>query len=171
MDAAIAGLVGAGIGALASMVGTLIAHILQSRRESNEWVLEKREAAYSNSLRYLLKVLNRRSKVTSTGEAVLGLDAVADWLGDLSEAQIWVSSLTIYCSKNLRERIQQISASLNAQIAIFAGSRVATQAEHGGIVKAGRSAPEEMPNDLIETVAHAYQVILEGARNDLGRNL
>jgi hypothetical protein len=123
--------------------------------------------------RHILTELAPRVKLTH----YLCLDA----LGDLSEAQIWVSSRTIYCSKNQREILQEISARLNAQISMFVGSgvvtqvgsRVAIEKKSTGLVKAGlgSSGPEAMPNDLVETVASAYGVILECARKDLSGGL
>jgi hypothetical protein len=91
MDSEIAGLVGAGIGAVAGMSGTLLAQALQSRREHRKWVLTKKEEAYSNALRHLLKSLNTRSYLTADGIAILGINEMPNWFSDLSEAQSWIT--------------------------------------------------------------------------------
>ncbi|MCB1824404.1 MAG: hypothetical protein H6974_15560 [Gammaproteobacteria bacterium] len=108
IDPAVAGLIGAGIGAIAGMSGTLMGQILQSKRENKKWLLSRKEDAYSNSLRYLLKALNKRSKLTADGIAVLAKEDMPEWFSDLSEAQAWITSLTIYCSEDVRETIDII---------------------------------------------------------------
>ena len=49
MDSATSGLIGAGIGAAASILGAIFAQAFQSRREHQRWVLARKEEAYSNS--------------------------------------------------------------------------------------------------------------------------
>jgi hypothetical protein len=95
MDAAIAGLVGAGIGALAGIVGTLITNYLQIIQEQKKWLRDKRTECYSNTIRYLLRVHNKRSAISSEGGAIMAKDVQKEWFDDLSEVIAWLSSLSV----------------------------------------------------------------------------
>jgi len=70
MDSAIAGLIGAGVGAAAGMTGTLLAQILQSRREHRKWRLSKKEDAYDGVvIKVFIIILNLwRSKCFQNGK-------------------------------------------------------------------------------------------------------
>jgi len=78
MNAAIAGLIGAAIGAMAGIVGAFVTQYLQARAAARNWLRDKREGAYSNALRYLLRVHNKRSQLEFTEKGltvpVLGED-------------------------------------------------------------------------------------------------
>ena len=81
MDAAIAGLIGAAIGAVARMAGTLITAILQAKQEHTRWIGDKRVEAYSNTVRYLVKALNKRSSIVIEGgtlTSVMGKDVIKE---------------------------------------------------------------------------------------------
>jgi hypothetical protein len=73
------------------------------------------------------------------------------------EAQIWLASLTIYCSKEQRTKIQEISTKLNGYISMFMGFHVGfaqTTEEDGG----ARIKPSAMGTlgDLVEMTSVAY---------------
>lgn len=102
MDAALAGLIGAGIGAFAGIVGTFVTNYLQASQEHKKWIRDKRVESYSNSIRYLLRVINKRSQISIEGGrliTIMGKDVQKEWFDDLNEAVAWLSSLSIYCSK------------------------------------------------------------------------
>jgi hypothetical protein len=71
MDAAIAGLIGAFIGALAGIVGAFVTQYLQARTAARNWLRDKRVEAYSNALRYLLRTQNIRSQLQMGREGKL----------------------------------------------------------------------------------------------------
>lgn len=105
MDSAVAGLIGAGIGAVA---GTLITTYLQAKQERLKWLRDKRVESYSNTIRYFTGALNKRSSISIKSGAlvtIMGQDAVKEWFDDLSESLVWLSSLLIYCSENQQEEI------------------------------------------------------------------
>lgn len=171
MDTAIAGLIGAGIGAAAGMTGTLLAQILQSRREHRKWLLSKKEDAYSNSLRYLLKALNRRTKITADGIAILSKEDMPEWFADLGEAQSWITSLTIYCSSDVRETIKQVAGKFNGVISTLMGNDVLIAAEHPNENKSDRIVVNQGLDNLAETVSFAYIEILKCAQKELGEHI
>ena len=171
MDSAVAGLIGAGIGAVAGITGTFLAQILQSRREHRKWILSRKEDAYSNSLRYLLKALNRRSKITVEGVAVLSKEDMPEWFTDLSEAQAWITSLTIYCSNDVRETIKLIASKFNGTMSMLMGSDVLIAAEHSKEVERDPLVINRGLGNLAETVAFAYLEILKCAQKELGEHI
>ena len=171
MDTAIAGLIGASIGAAAGMTGTLLAQILQSRREHRKWLLSKKEDAYSNSLRYLLKALNRRSKITADGIAILSKEDMPEWFADLGETQSWITSLTIYCSSDVRDTIKQVAGKFNGVISTLMGNDVLIAAEHPNENKSDRIIVNQGLDNLAETVSFAYTDILKCAQKELGEHI
>lgn len=105
MDATVAGLIGAAIGALAAIASAFVTSSLQARQEHRTWLRDRKQEAYANSERYIVRVLNKRSKITAQGLTVLGEDVVKEWFDDMSEAEIWLTALSIYCSRAQRQRI------------------------------------------------------------------
>jgi hypothetical protein len=171
MDSAIAGLIGAGIGAIAGMAGTLIAHSLQLKSEKNKWLLSKREEAYSNALRYLLKSLNQRSKITANGTAILAQSEMPDWFSNLSEAQSWITVLTIYSSDETRASISNISSKLNGTISMLMGSGLLIASEQPETIQNDTVVIDNGLSNLAEMVAFAYTEILKCAQTDLGKHV
>jgi hypothetical protein len=55
MTAAITGLVGAAIGALALLLGTMLSEWRQARRETKRWLQDQRSGGYEASFRSLTK--------------------------------------------------------------------------------------------------------------------
>ena len=115
MDPAIAGLFGAGIGALASLLGALLSNwllmskqreqwLLDKQAEQEKWLRERLQEIYSNCIDSLAR-LNRRSKMTAEGEAVLSQEHQRELFDDYSAAQKWLSMLVVYHPSNTRDDI------------------------------------------------------------------
>jgi hypothetical protein len=154
MDAAIAGLIGAGIGAVAGLAGSLISHALSTRLQHRVWLRDKRNEAYAGTLRYLGRVLRKRSKISAEAGAILGADAVKEWFDDLNEAQTWMSSVSIYCSEAYRKTVSEAAQSLDEAInsLLNAGARAA-----GG------------KTSVLTDIDRIHDVILDIARKDMRR--
>ena len=78
MDSTMAGLIGAAVGALAAIVSAFVASTLQARQEHHIWIRDRRQEAYVNSVKYIVRVLNKRSEVEIKSGVVqifLGKDA------------------------------------------------------------------------------------------------
>lgn len=97
----------------------MITHSLQSKIYREKWVRDKRVEAYSNTIRYLVRVLNKRSMITSEGQTVLGKDAMREWFDEISEVRAWLTFLTIYCSERERNNVVKGAAKLNTAAASF----------------------------------------------------
>jgi hypothetical protein len=127
ISAPVAALLGACIGAFSSTFGAFLSNYLGTRRDKAKWLLEKKVEAYFNSLRYLTKVLNRRTAITSKGQAILEKSGVSEWLNDLCEAQIWLSSLQIYCSNKNQKILQKSLDRLNGRVHGFMENSINVQ--------------------------------------------
>jgi len=179
----VAGLVGAVIGAMAGIVAAFITQLLQAKAEQNKWLRTKREEAYSNTLRFLLKTLNRRSDLAADGMAYLGSDAIKEWFDDLVEAQIWANYLTIYCSDRQKAPITEVASALNKQVTEFlalTGSEIPigrpdTPRRSDIPSEAALDCPSDsvwrVPAGLAELpaiVASCHRTVLSCARVDIG---
>jgi hypothetical protein len=136
MDAATAGLLGAVIGAVAGVGGSLITHGLQARLARENWLRDKRVETYTNAVRYLIRVSNKRSSITASGQTVLGKDAIKEWFDDISEVRSWMTSLVIYCSVGERPMIEQVTRSFNDAATEFISSGNLA----GGLIAAAQKA-------------------------------
>lgn len=155
MDSAVAGLIGAVIGASAGKTGTLISTYIQTKQERLEWLRDKRVESYSNTIRYLTRALNKRSIISiesGTPMTVMGQDIIKEWFDDLSESLVWLSSLSIYCSENQQKEI--ISAFRVVEQAV---SDLVTSNSH--------------PSNLQKVISSVLDSVIECARRDIDRTV
>lgn len=159
ISAPVAALLGACIGAVSSTLGAFLSNYLESRRDKAKWLFEKKIEAYSNSLRYLTRVLNRRTAITSSGQAILEKSGVSEWLNDLCEAQIWLSSLQMYCSNQNREVLESSLDRLSGRVREFMNNSMDMQSS------TLKSDAETLSfSQLIQSV---YEDVYHCARNEL----
>ncbi len=106
MDAAVAGLIGALIGGLFSLLGSWLSNVylirkqreqwyLDRQAEHADWVRERLQEIYSNAIECLSK-LNRRSLIFAEGQAVLSQEHQREIFTDYSEAQKWLGLFVAY---------------------------------------------------------------------------
>ena len=153
MDSAVAGLIGAGIGASAGIAGTLISTYLQTKQERLKWLRDKRVESYSNTIRYLTRALNKRSSISiesGTPVTIMGQDVIKEWFDDLSESLVWLSFLSIYCSENQQKEV------INAfRVVEQAVSDLVTSNSH--------------PSNIQNAISSVLDSVIECARRDIGR--
>jgi hypothetical protein len=152
MDSAVAGLFGAGIGALAGIAGAVMTHSLQTRLERQKWLRDRRVEAYTSAIRFLIRISNKRSQITAEGVTVLGQDVMKEWFDDISEARSWLTSLLVYCSERERGNLTAATRALNAAAAEF--------------ITSGKAL-----GPLIEHAQATCVIVAESARNDIGSNV
>jgi hypothetical protein len=124
MDAAISGLVGAAIGALAAIGSTIVTSLLQSNQEHSRWLRDQRQAAYSNSMRYILRVLYKRSEITATSGAILGKEDVKELFADMSEALTWTNVACSCCSAQVQATLVQVADTMQSDVSNFVKARI-----------------------------------------------
>lgn len=148
MDSTVAGLIGAGIGSAAGLSGTVLAHALQRRQERATWIRNKQLEAYSSTLRYVLRLLHKRSSITADGQAVLGQEAIKEWFDDLAEIHSWLAVLTVYCSDESRRELAPIQRRLR---------EITDHALEGGI----------LAMNVYSSLVAAHDALVGCARRDL----
>jgi len=114
MAAAIIGLIGVLLGALMTQLGTILIERRQSRAEAGRWRRDQKAAAYDSALQNLLRVANRRSRLTVASGPVIALEDVRQILDDLVEAQFWVRALATRCGPAQVERITTATETASA---------------------------------------------------------
>jgi hypothetical protein len=151
MDSALAGLLGAVIGAGAGLAAAWLTSSLQARREKARWLLETRVKAYGSAIRHLYRAGYRMSKLSPEGVAFIGEAEVKEWFDDVTEALYQVVWLTIVCGDSQYATVQKAQADLDRAVA--------------GVVSGHKP---RAPKDLRYQLAMTYQAIHLAARADLG---
>lgn len=152
MDSTAAGLIGAAIGALAAIISAFVASTLQARQEHHKWLRDRKQEAYANSVKYIVRVCNKRSIITADGLTVVGQDAQKEWFDDMSEALTWMTNLSIYCSSGQRAKIKE---------ALDRIREVMADLMFGQETKTGK--------EFLSVFLFAYEVILSSQRIDISR--
>ena len=156
MSSAIAGLIGAMIGAGAGVTGALITQLMQARTERAKWLRSKKEETYANALRYLLRMRNRRSAIEPGGKAYISEEHRGEWLSDIVDAQFWTSILTIYCSEDQKSAIAEVSQDLNSVVEDIAWGKASSMQG----IEYVKYTPKRM--------ARWHEKVLTCAREDVG---
>jgi hypothetical protein len=102
--AALAGLIGAVIGGVATLAGSAVTSRLQARLEAVKWARDRKAEAYDSTIRYFLRAANRRSEFSAEGGPYVAKAQVGEFFDDLVEAQYWLAVLTTLCGEGQRER-------------------------------------------------------------------
>lgn len=108
-DAALAGLIGASIGALAGLIGSFLSNWYLVRKEREQWsrdkeleyqrwLREKLQEIYSNCIFYLSNLLGKPTSFTASEEGIMIADKKEKWSDDYSQALKWLGLLLVYGS-------------------------------------------------------------------------
>ncbi len=118
MEAAIIGLVGAGLGALITLFGGMLTEQRRAHRDEATWRRDKRAEAYDGALRHMLRAANLRSEfLGGTGEAVLRTEHQREFFDDLVQAQFWLHTAARYCSGTELAALRNLTDVLDTHIA------------------------------------------------------
>jgi hypothetical protein len=117
MTAAIIGLAGATVGALATLLGGILTQGLQDRRDDAKWRRDKRADAYDGALRHLLRAANLRSEfVGGNGLAVIKKEHQREWFDDLVQAQFWMHTVSQYCDPGQLPEVLETARLLDSHV-------------------------------------------------------
>ena len=107
MSSAVAALVGAGLGASATLVVSILNARFQAKRDATAWERDSRRDAYYSATRPLLRVRNRRRRMAEADPryAEIPKEELSKFLDDLDEAQHGLSMLAVVCGEGQRERL------------------------------------------------------------------
>jgi hypothetical protein len=156
-SAALFGLLGAVVGGGFTMLGTLLSGRQQDRVQRNQAARQRREQAYSNAIRHLLRATNRRSELRIESGRLLPMLSKADiaaLFDDLVEAQYWVAVVTTVCSASQRERLEEARREMDTFVTRFANGDLPTR-------------PDKRSLSPFGAVEGIYETVLSSARADL----
>jgi hypothetical protein len=106
VDAALAGLLGAAVGAVSGLGGSWLSARLGQNQEQVSWRRAKTEEAYTQCIHALLLMVNMRSRLgAGGGMPYLSEDDIPKWLANIVEARYWLTAVTIFCSEDSRARL------------------------------------------------------------------
>jgi hypothetical protein len=80
----------------------------------------------------------------------MGEDVIKEWFDDLSEILVWLSAVSIYCSKNQQSKIADTSQVVDKAVCDFVNS--------GSTI-----------SDLQNVISTALDTVEDCARKDVGR--
>jgi hypothetical protein len=155
VDAAVAAVVGASIGAGATVLGSLLTARQQAAQRHTEDVRQRKEAAYSNAIRSLLRARNRRTAMSAEGMTFIAEEDIGTFFDDVVDAQHWLAVLATACGAKQRPAIDQAGARLNETV--------------DRIVKSGSRALDK--RELLSgpvALTDVYDDVVAAARDDLG---
>lgn len=118
MDSAIAGLIGAFIGACFGLLGSLLTSWLTLKKEREQWLKDKEveqekwlrdklQEIYSNCIDYLSKI-SRASEISSDGTPYIKQEHLRETFSDYSDAQKCLGILLIYHPDRRRNHYENL---------------------------------------------------------------
>ena len=117
MDAALAGVLGAGIGAVAGIAGSVVTNSFAARRERDLWRRTQMADAYANALSHLARATTRRSKLTThadgTVSAIMSEEDLAAWFLDIADAEKSVAVAAGFASVQARLKLVEALSALH----------------------------------------------------------
>lgn len=122
------------------------------------------------------KIDVRRYLEGATFGTVLTKEGVKELFDDMVEAQFWVSALTIYCSEDQRQRVNDVSRDINRTVEEFVSGESMGRAAIAAILERGdkkeRSHTTSRSAHGVWGAAFSdwYETILACARDDIGES-
>lgn len=106
MSSAVAAVVGAGLGAGATLIVSVVNARFQARREATAWERERKQAAYYGATRALLRVRNRRRRLANSPWSDIPKEELLAHLDDVVDAQHGLSMLLVVCGEQQRAALR-----------------------------------------------------------------
>jgi len=156
VDAALAGLVGAGIGAVGGFGGSLATSVLAGRRQREAWRLDQMASAYGKTLEHLTRAAVPGGEFTANGAFVLTKDDVRELMLSLADAEHSLTLATGFCSPIAMQTMTGALADLSALVRnVLPGPNNAQYMDS--------------TQDINEQLWRIQETVSNCAQNDLGR--
>jgi len=154
MNSAVAGLLGALIGAAAGLAGAWITSSREARREQAKWLLEARVNAYSGAIRHLYRASYRMTRVSAEFGPIVDEEHIKEWFDDVVEALYYVVWSTVVCGNRQLDALQKAQYDLDTAVS-----------------RLNRARSLSHPKSLRYQLAETYQAVHPAARADLGGSI
>jgi hypothetical protein len=160
VDAALAGLLGTAVGAVAGLGGSYLTSTMGRAADAQSWRRTKTEEAYTSCIRAMLQVLDMRSELVRNADASGAMTAVLShedqpkYLAAVIDMRYWLSVVMIFASARSRTVLEPVEKQLALQYeSLFRGAAL----EHGGYQTEAQTV-----------IRSAYQEVIGAARRDVG---
>jgi hypothetical protein len=156
MDAALAGLLGTAVGAVAGLGGSLLTSERSRSAERQTWRRTKVEESYTQCIRSLLQALDMRSALLFSAQAegqvtaYLSKEDQPKYLAAMVDARFWLTVVLMYATAESRDELRRHERALASAVDGFLG----TAKQRGG--------------DLNEVIRQTYEGVVDAARRDVG---
>jgi hypothetical protein len=121
MDPAVAAVLGAGLGASATVLGSVVNARFQAKRDTSSWQRERKQTAYYSATRALLRIRNRRRRMAESFWSQVPRGELPTFLDDLVDAQHGLSMLLVACGEaqrlKVRDAVEQFDRLVDAMLA------------------------------------------------------
>jgi hypothetical protein len=108
MDPAAAGLIGAAIGAIAGVAGSLISAHIQARGERLAFIRQRKAEAYAKAVQHLFRAAARRSEISAQGMPVLSREDQREWFLDLADGLHSLTAVIAYAGHGFRAELTEV---------------------------------------------------------------
>jgi hypothetical protein len=157
VDAALAGLLGTAVGAVAGLGGSYLTSTMGRTAEAQSWRRAKTEEAYTQCIRAMLQVLDLRSGIVRGEEgrmmAVLSPEDQPKYFAAVVDMRYWLSVVMIFASTRSRTALAPVEQRITLQIENLLSS--------AGLIR--RDDPETQT-----VILSAYEEVIAAARRDVG---
>jgi hypothetical protein len=172
VDAALAGLLGTAVGAVAGVGGSYLTNTMGRAAEMQSWRRAKTEEAYTQCIRAMLQVLNLRSGflrlADGTLQPVLSHEDQPKYFSALIDMRYWLGVAMIFASASSRTALAPVEEQLAVQVDRLlrgeGGVLGGLEKERGLVLKVG----EGEAHDINATIRDAYREVVNAARRDVG---
>ena len=106
LNAGVAVVVGAGLGATGAVVGQAVAARFQANREATSWRRDQKQGAYDTATLALLRVRNRRRRMVASQWATIPPEELPTYVDNLVDAQHRLWMLLVACGEDQRETLR-----------------------------------------------------------------
>ncbi len=95
------------------------------RNQHKIWVRDRKSEAYSNALKHLFRLTNKRSSILANGQAVLNQGHQKEWFDDYISTIEALSAISIYSRHEFIENIASHAVNLRTEMEkIISGNKL-----------------------------------------------
>jgi hypothetical protein len=132
MDPALAGVIGAAVGAAAGVTGALITVLSQARTQRLTTQQQRRADGYAKAVEHLYRAAVRRSEITAEGLPILSREDTADWFLDLADALNSLTVVIAYAGSGFRAELAEVLQHYGQAVYMLTEHGTAKQPDEAG---------------------------------------
>jgi hypothetical protein len=151
VSSGVAALLGAVLGASATLVVSILNSHFQAKREVTSWRREQKQAAYDSTTLALLRVRNRRRRMAASGWTTIDPGELPQYVNDVVDAQHGLWMLLAACGSDQREALHGVAEKFDDLVDDMLG----------------KPPPKDLEGTL-RRVDEVWDIVREAHRQDVG---